>query len=436
MNVRLKSILPHTIIVAAWLSIFSNNIALAANGCYAANERPATVPPSGFKIPDLKAERNAYRSWGWTWSADAEPSYTSAGSYSVSNPSIHSDTEGDDLWSYTMMYLRTGQNGYLERAQAWARYYKEDFRNCIGNQYNTFCRDRDGFSGDHMYGWGLIAWYQQTGDQAALTEAENLAATLEGMYADNNNCLSRNACTGYGIRALGRQLLLATRVAEVTGKQRWIDLRDKIINIALQSEYWDETQGMYFRGEWSTDDVLGAGSYAAGARIQSSMQTGVLSEALDHAYRTTGRQELRDRIVAIAKFVYLHGIDAKYQYTGNKFGIVNGKTWHNYSATEPVTFWDPVYTTSLVNTLMRGYRYTCDIRYYQRAKHHYERGNKGIYGEAIRRTAADNVVDHFVDNAPKLFYLKYNKGELQYTYLLFQPAPNVIRPLAPALQVQ
>ena len=66
-------------------------------------------------------------------------------SYTVSNPNLHGDTEGDDLWSYLMMYRRTNQEGYLKRAQAWARYFKEDYRQCKGKSDYTYCADRSKF---------------------------------------------------------------------------------------------------------------------------------------------------------------------------------------------------------------------------------------------------------------------------------------------------
>ena len=44
-----------------------------------------------------------------------------------------------------MMYERTGQQGYLDRATAWRRYFVEDYRNCVGSEYASFCYDRDAF---------------------------------------------------------------------------------------------------------------------------------------------------------------------------------------------------------------------------------------------------------------------------------------------------
>jgi len=396
-------------------------------GCFADGEVPPSVEPSGFAIPSLDDERAAYRSWGWTWSTTAEPSVPADASYSVVDPDIHGDTEGDDLWTYTMQSARTGQPGYHDRATAWATYFKTGYAQCVGTSGASFCYDRDAFGADHLWGWGLLSWYRATQDGAALEAAKQLGAALEALWAPDSpfGCLPRSGCTYYGVRQIGRHLLFATRLAEVTGDPRWIALRDKILDALLSSAEWDATRGMYFFGDWSTDGILGTGAYAGGARIQSSFQIGVLSEAMDHAYRVTKRPELRERMIAMARFVDTYGLDPTYQYSASYFGIVNGVVWHSYSATSPVTYWDPVYTTSLVNTVVRGYRYTCDRHFYESARHFFERGNKGIYGEPTQRSAADGVVDHFVDSrfssASGDFYLDYNKGELQYTYLLFAP---------------
>lgn len=278
------------------------------------------------------------------------------------------------------------------------------------------------------YGWGLIAWYEEQGDAGALAEAVRIGELVESLWAPDSpfGCLPSGGCTWYGLRQPGRHLLLVTRLAEVTGDARWETLRDHIIDILLASAEWDDARGMYFLGEWSTDESLGAGAWAEGARIQSPFMIGVLDEALDQAYRTTGREELRDRMVRMAEFVDQHGLDPTYRYTASTFGIVGGETWHSYGASDPVDFWDPVYTTSLVNTLVRGYRYTCDAHFLDRAFELFARGNGGIYGEPTERAVPDGVVHHFVDSiyasASGGFYLDYNKGELQYTYLLFAPA--------------
>jgi hypothetical protein len=391
---------------------------------------PSGTKVGGYPIPSLQDEKNTYQSWGWTWTAKKEPGAVTETqtNYTVNNPDIHGDTEGDDLWSYLMMYRRTGNTVYLNRANAWARYFKDDYLQCIGNSNENFCFDKNGYGADHLYGWGLISLYQHSGkvDIAALTAAENIATVIEGLWDTTSpfQCLPTNACTYYGLRQAGRHLLFITHLTEVTSNPRWVTLRDKIINLLLSSPYWDTTRKMYFIGEAGTDKFAGTGAYAAGARIQSTFQIGILAEAFFHAYRVTGNPELKNRIVAMARFVDQYGLDPTYQYTGSKFGIVNGKVWHNYSAVQPVTFWDPVYTTDLVNTLVMGYKYTGDVTLLNKAKIHLNRGTKAVYGSPTLRSSPDNVVHHFMDtifdSSSGYFYLNYNKGELQYTYLIFE----------------
>lgn len=373
-------------------------------------------------MPTVDDERATYTKWGWTWTAGTEPAAVTEPirNYSVGGVDIHNETEGDDLWTYLMMWRRSGNPLYLNRANAWATYFKT-------GGYRANLGPDSGFEYDHMYGRGLIAWHAhtcETGacDTQALVEAENLGAIVETLMFDPKWRPGRGMA-GFGLRQSARHLLLATLLAEATQKQRWITLRDKLIDLWLASPDWD-ARGMYFVNDWQTDFVLGAGAWAAGTRIQSAFQIGILAEAFYHAFRTTGRLELRDKLVAMARFVDQFGLDPQFQYTGSWFGLKNGTSFHNYNGGGTVTFWDPVYTTSLVNTLVMGFKYSGDRALYDRAKHFFNRGTKGIYGEPVRRSAADNVVHHFVDTvfdtSTGSFFLAFNKGELQYTYLLFE----------------
>lgn len=420
-----------------------------------------TAPPvyptpsgTGLTMPNVDDEKAAYTKWGWTWSAAAEPAAVNEPrtNYYVNSPDIHGDTEGDDLWTYLMMYRRSGNTVYLNRAKAWARYFKEDYRTNNTDPYASFTYDGAQFEYDHLYGWGLVSWYEHTAlagepDTAALQEAENLAAVIETYWnqkRDGNGqprfVAGEHSMASYGMRKGARHLLLATRVAEATQKPRWINLRDQLIELWLQSPDWTwadagKTMGMYYYGSWDTNDSIAPNTnckytgaadcpYQRGDRIISPFQVGVLTEAFDHAYRTTGRKELVDRMVQLARYIAAYGLDATYQYTGSRLGIVNGSVWHNYSANGPTDSWDPVYTTSLVNTLVRGYKYTNDKNFYTLARHYFNRGSKGVYGSTTQRAAADNVAHHFVDtrfsSSSENFYFDYNKGELQYTYLLFE----------------
>jgi hypothetical protein len=155
----------------------------------------------------------------------------------------------------------------------------------------------------------------------------------------------------------------------------------------------------------------------------ATFQLGVLTEAFAQAYRTTQDPRIKEKMIAMARFVEKYGLDPKYDYAGGLFGLKNGVIWHDYSANGTVDFWDPVYTTSLVNTLAWGYRLTGDEALKTKAFHFYDRGNKGIYGEPVKRTAADGVIHHFIDSrfstAMEGLFLDYNRGELQYSWVLF-----------------
>jgi hypothetical protein len=399
---------------------------VSGSGTVPADDGVSSSGGGGLPMPSLQDERDAYASWGWTWSSGAEPNFPGDPTYIVSDPDIHGDTEGDDLWTYVIMYRRTGQRGYLDRATAWADYFKSRYRSCAGSSDYTFCYDRDEYGMDHMYGWGLVAWYELTGDAAALAEAENLAAVVEAYWGTgetgNGPVPGEFPMAYYGPRQAARHLLLAVRVAGATGNARWITLRDRLLELWMRSPDWD-VRGMYFVGDWTTDYILGNGAYSAGARIQSAFEIGVLSEALYHAWRATGRTDVRDRLVAMARYIDVNGLESTYQYTGSWYGFVRGEAWHNELSASPPSA-DPVYTTSQVNTLVMGYKFTGDRRLYQRAVYFFNRGTKGVYGSATERAAGDAEVHHFVDtvfdSSHNNFYLAYNKGELQYTYLIFE----------------
>jgi len=378
----------------------------------------------GWPMPSVEDEKNAYRSWGWTWNANVEPSAVKepVSGFAVGDPDIHGDSEGDDLWTYLQMYLRSGNTVYLNRATAWVQYFKSNYRSSSSGLPNDY-----GFDYCHVYGWGLVAWSEYMGDAAALAAAESIATfSWSGQSVEMENTRGTPGQEAYGnnMRGAARQLLLAVRLAEATQKARWITWRDHLLNGWLQAPDWD-ARGMYY-GKDLTDVKMGTGSYDAGGRAQSAFMIGILTEALAQAYRTTGRVDIKNKMIAIAKFADQYGIDSTYQYTGSYFGFKGAKMWHNYFADPNPTFADPVYTTALVNTLVWGYKLTGDRHYYDRAKQFFNRGTKGIYGSVTARTAPDTVVHHFVDTRfdPSMLnnYFDYNKGELQYTYMLFDPS--------------
>ncbi len=362
-------------------------------------------------MPTLEDERNTYRNWGWTWNMNVEPAAVKepiANYYVTLDPTeVRYDTEADNLWTYLMMYRRSANTVYLNRAQAWLRYFKDEYRD-------------DLVSGDnfaHLYGVGLIAWYEHTCEQglcddSALAAAEGIGVEEEKYW--QSAVAGQFYMSTYGLRKGGRNLMFATRLAEVTKAQRWISMRDKLIGLWLKSPDWD-ARGMYFLGSEDTNEIVGAGAYTAGYRLQASFQIAILSEALYQAYRVTGRTDIRDRLLEMVKFVDKYGIDPNTQYAGSAFGLApDGSMWHKYESS--------AYSTSLVNNLVMGYKLTGNAAYHNRAKYFFNRGTKGVYGDPNKRTAPDDVVHHFVDTifSSDEFFLSFNKGELQYTYMIFE----------------
>ena len=426
-------------------------------------------------IPSLADERATYASWGLTWDASAEPNKTSATPVTISNPDIHGDTEGDDLWTNLHMYRRTGQRGYLERAKGWARYFKDDYLQCVpggtSNSY-TLCDPNIEDAGwneiihkpwDHLFGWGLIDYYLYSGDSSYLTAAINIGEQLKirydleptgnGIPPFMGGTTPSQAMAWDGARMRARHLLFMTRLAEVTGDAKWATLRDKMINMWLYASDYD-SRGMYFAGIDLTN-YYSAGLYESGVRVQSAFQMGIIMETFYQAYRTTGNAALKQRIIDVANFIKTYALDPTYQQVHSYWGLKNGTLWGVYTqqgsrtpSTNPPEngcgapgdiWWDPVYSTSMVNSMMIGYKLTGDVSYYNMAKTMFLRGaNAKGYGSALCRNSAEaqGKISHFADSqfdTGNEIYFAKNKGELQYTYMLFEQSgsSDTIPPAAP-----
>lgn len=412
---------------------------------------PAPPPPlvvncgklTGYPVPSLADEKAAYTRWGWTWTPTQEPSYPAAAGYVVRDPDIHGDSENDDLETNIRQYCRTGQQGFLDRAIAWTRYFKEDYRQCVGTNNRTYCYDA-AYRRDHLYGWGLVAWFEATGDMGALTAAQNLGADVEAFW---------NAWTYTGFdgatRQMGRHLMLASRLADVTKLPRWSALRDKLISKVLGTYEWNTQYGFFMSNQLDTDAYMGGGSsaYAAGVRGMSSMQAGQFIQGLHAAYRSSGNVQLRERLLAMGRFAARCGVEPTYQYAASFFGvnILTGQCVWNYTWKIQVpTYWDPSYTETLVNMMVLAYKFTGDTALLTQAQIAYNRGGKAWYVEGAlpRRTACDTCVGHFLDTefdtASEGFYFARSKGELPYVGLLFEngglPIVEGVSPLLMAPQ--
>ncbi|HMH16564.1 MAG TPA: hypothetical protein VK572_00300 [Burkholderiales bacterium] len=411
-----------------------------------------TTAPT-FSMPTVADELATYALWGWTpdttLPAPANPVFDSAAGYTISGPDIHGDTEGDDVWAYLQAFNRrtTGRNGYLQRAQAWRNYYVNSFENSP-EQGND-----ESFLFDHFYGWGLQQFGTQFADAGATAEALKICTTLHDWWAaGGRNGPGRTwpvagafDIAHYGHRGPSRNLHTAVIVADATGDAKAIELRDRLIELWLQSTDWDNVNGMY----WVSSEQMGFYnvspplSFAAGDRAVSSFHIGQLAEAFFAAWLSPNvtsdrKTRLRAKIVAMATWMRANGLDPNVRYSSDELGIKgSGGAWWNYSLVPPVTTWDGVYTISIVNLLVMAYKFTGDTTFLSAppppagsttgpysAKYCFNRGTKNIFGSTTTRECADNKFGHLVDTkfdtSTGSVYLYNNKGELQYTYLIFE----------------
>lgn len=404
-------------------------------------EEPEDPPPpptslTPLPVPDLQDEKDAYTLKGWSWTA---PTYNPPVFTGVSDPGVHASIEGDDCLMNLWMYRRTGIAAFLTRATAWADYGLNFYR--LGNPASTDGFNYDGgtFGHDHLIGVGLIEYYVETGNVAYLNEAKAIADSLINVtykvsgtgsmacYLSNTFCMQNN------IRAAGRHLLFFVRLAEYDSA--YVTTRDTILNRIMDApQYEGPARTSYFSSQ-AAEAEYGAGAHGLGYRIQASWQLGVLVEGLYHAYRVTRRTDIADRLVNIANFVLAHGRDTTSGFTGSYFGLnPSAQTIHNHASTGA---WQPVYTLSLVNTLVYGYKLSGDSTYLNEAWVYLNKGTKfadavAPYNVLPARLAADGVVHHFMDTEYSGAFFGRNNGEFQYTYRLFENGgvPTVDRNLS------
>lgn len=405
--------------------------------------------PATSSTPTVQDERDTYTLWGWTWTeATANPVYSSAPGYNIpANEDIHGNPEGDDLWAYLQAYTRRNSHanyaGYKARADAWRNYWVNSPQ--FVGELDPRC---------HICLWGLVEYAQTYSDTAALSAAVSIAKTqLYNRYITYGPGpgwpVPGSFHTGqYGHRGNGRNLKDAVVVADASGDANIIELRDRLIDLFLQDPGWDATNGMHWASEYNMQDGGGPGAgleaspynldYTSGDRHVSPFHLATVTDAYWAAWNSPNvsaatKAIFRDRIIRIATWVNANGVNWTYQYAGNFMGIYGaGGSWHDYALVTPVTSWQGVYTIPLVNMQVMAYKFTGDRKFLDAtpasgkypAKFCFNRGTKALYGEVSARECADDVAGHFqdtqFDSSTGNRYLDHNKGEFQYTYLVFE----------------
>jgi hypothetical protein len=360
---------------------------------------------------------------GNTW---LPPSYT-----------VHGDLEADDLWNHYMQYKRTGDIRWFNWAQSWRNYYCGPYLSQI-----AIGSEEDDFNFDHMFGWGLVVWGMEQNDLTARETAKTILTNIEAETLANYvpgvvNMSNRES------RANARRLMLACYVSMMEPIPRWITLRDLLIDCWVQSTGWfDSTNsaavigGNHFHGRSEPYTAgMTTADYDAGFRWNGSFMMGMHNQALWTAYKITGRTDLRDMLIEMARYVeyYAHDpLNTINPMCGIRFGHrPDGTHFHDHLSsfngpqvynTNPAVAPFDNYEMSLVNGLVYGYKLTGEAHFLARARYHFREAT--IYatgGVGATRTAADNIVSYVdTENDSSTFLFNYNKGQLQYGSAIFE----------------
>lgn len=340
----------------------------------------------------LADEKAAYTAWGWRWTASQEPSGPPrpASSYVIGpGQDVHGDFEADDVWQNLLMFKRTGLAAYRAMAAQWATYYMTAYETDLDSGGNP----DSAYGYDHLFGFGLVDWFDETGDPRALATAIRLGELSLAHYRSS-----------ISLRKSGRHLLLVTRLWEKTHDARWRAHMQRIRDELFNPTYWpiaSRQPNAYdpVRKIWMIDRAEPGLHVTANAVNLAWVNWG-----LARYYAATGQTDIRvrDQLIAMARFVQKDGLNP-----------VDGQSgaYIAYDTGAPVYFPNShVYTTYWIDMLLRGYRLTQDRALLERAKLHWQHGTDAPSGRVGRFVNARWLAD-------SAFYA--GNGELSYCSLLF-----------------
>jgi hypothetical protein len=392
----------------------------------------APPPPPASKFLDVPSQLNEQQTYdsilGWIWTAsDKTTSFPANPGPQNHGGNLHDNGEADDLWNHYQAFKRSGNNIYLQWAQRWRDYF-----------VNTYFTDllNDSF-GEHVYGQGLVLWGVDRNDPVALSAAEQICAHIESLQSG----ISMGApMSFFGARQRARWLLVATYYSFANPAARWVNLRNRLLDLWMASSDWQDTSnsnlaagGMYFCGRTGLQGtgIVEPSQYDQGFRANSSFSMAILVDALWRGYKLTARADVRARLIQMARYInhYANNPAHVNAMSGSWWGHANGGYHHprtnGGSHTNPnTTPADASYEVSHVNTLVIGHKLTGDVTLLNRAQYHFRKGTRFDAGYAnAPALCSPTEVHHYIDvlqDSSNPGYFFNNKGELQYCYLLFE----------------
>lgn len=417
-------------------------------------EPPPESPPEGlarafFAIPSLQDERDLYTTLGWTRpNSPADESFDFVDPGAITTTDTHDDSETDDLWTWDTQHRRGYAASIVGTYRGrWLTYFKDGYY-----QDDLVANDAD--RGDieavtsadplcHLYGTGLVQIGYLDNDSTAMTEAEALADIGLNEHFGGTTSASYPSSSGFNVgygggRNMARIATLIAFLAYATGKSKWIGWLDAMIDAYMGASNWADTTsglsiaagGAYFcdRDWMDNNGQQGLAAWDSGARSNSTYQYGMHAEFLWRAWLITKRADVRDRLIAFARFMeyYAHNpanTGSGGPFCSSYFGITaGGGYWHRDVPG------GANYDISVVNILVWGYKLTGDTDLLDRAKIHFRQATRwkelepGANVSPSPLVGATEVYD-FLDtrrNVGGSPYFTDNKGQLIYGYQLLE----------------
>jgi hypothetical protein len=391
-------------------------------------------------------EKNANQQWGWRWPntthspirnlrlnclADEPALPRPDWSYYPSWSTLSADngSEEDLLWAHLLMYARTGQRTYLDRADRWARYSSWEYAyrtDGFGFQDRTHCdtlvrarnnlpagapftpadtafirfntqdeASRGRLEAGHSWNGGLVDYYYLTGDRDALAAALDIAEQTMRY----SGCADIDSLWGgAALRLYTRSYLNLLRAWEATGAPVWRLGANRLKAMMFHTPRYDPRGFYYF---------INRGHYSGGKYV-CPYQEGEVSRVLYRDWVLTGQRSTGDslavRLRALADFAYRYGADARTGFTGEDMvidyprpGNVLHLTMAMYRDSVPPLDSNPSSSNSFVDALAIGRRVGGPAAWMSKARSLWEHASKYAQVDgSVYRIADDRHVGRFL----------------------------------------
>jgi hypothetical protein len=428
---------------------------------------PPTPAPTGWQwdVSSLQDETDFYANVVGLTIPATEPGFDGnfSGSFDWEIPpnfgfgNIKNDTEADDLWTWYQQHKRYGGSFVVNGSDTVGDWYADVLNEYKTNLLTRLDADENSNVFPHMYGQGLAAVYNDTGDTSILPILDGLRTRIEGTEEYGKVATGGTmAVARFGARSTARHAIIAAHAYEATGDPAWKTVRDNLVTGFTTATDWQDSAntpimapgtGLYFHSRSSStgssgfitspnDSATRRAAYDAGYRFNSTFMVGLMAEAMWRLYVQTGNAILRERLIKMARYVqhYAHDPSWNYPNVGSYFGHTDtGDRWwtrnisHSRSdGTLALADTECSYDAALINIMVIGYKLTGEQSMLDKARVFFSRCNRWHPGADNFLAASENHLLKYMDTTPNNSRdkMQWNKGVLQYGYQVFENGGN------------